>query len=160
MHLIGIFYEILDCLISELDPRFSRKSCETFNDIVVLCPGQQSFLCDEDLTQFAIAYSINPNDLKHEIPLVKKLLKKEPQQQPKTLVQLLSLLLPYNAAFECLYKLLLTAVTVPVTRASCEKSFSKMKLMKTFFRNSVTNDRCNIPMLSIESTRAESTSPQ
>lgn len=157
VHHIRIFYEILDCLISELDRRFSKTSCEIFNGIAALCPGQQSFLCEKDLIQFAVAYSVNPDDLKHEIPLIKKLLTKESQQQPKTMVQFLSLLLPYKAAFDCLYKLLLIAVTLPVTSASCERSFSKMKLIKTFLRNSMNNDRLsNIALLSIESARAES----
>jgi len=45
--------------------------------------------------------------------------------------------------------MLLVAVTLPVTRASCERSFSKMKL-KTFPRNSMTSERGNIDLLSIE----------
>ena len=158
VHHISIFYEILDCLISELDRRFSKKSCEIFNGIAALCPEQQSFLCEQDLIQFAVAYSVNPDDLKYEIPLIKKLLTKEPQQQPKTIMQFLSLLLllSYKAAFDCLFKLLLIAVTLPVTSTSCKRSFSKMKLIKTFLRNSMSNERLsNIALLSIESGRAE-----
>jgi len=37
--------------------------------------------------------------------------------------------------------LLLAAVTLPVTRASCEKNFSKIKFVKTFPRNSMTSER-------------------
>ena len=36
-HHIGIFYEILDCLINELDRRFSKQSCEILNGIAALC---------------------------------------------------------------------------------------------------------------------------
>ena len=117
---------------------------------------QQSFLREKDLLQFAAAYSVNPEDLKHEVPLIKKLLAKE-QQQPQSIVQFLSLLSPYKAAFDCMYKLLLIAVTLPITSASCERSFSKMKLIKTYLRNSMSNGRLsNIALLSIESVRAES----
>ena len=49
------------------------------------------------------------------------------------------------------------AVTLPVSNASCERSFSKMKLIKIFLRNSISNDRLsNIALLSIETTQGES----
>ena len=93
MHHISVFYKILDCLIRELDRRFSKKSCKIFNGIAALFSKQQSFLCEKDLIQFAVAYSINLDDLECKVSLIKKLLTKEPQQQPKTIVQFLSLLL-------------------------------------------------------------------
>ena len=52
---IGIYYEILNCLISELVGRFSPKSCEIFKGIAAFCPNQQSFLREEDLIRFAVA---------------------------------------------------------------------------------------------------------
>jgi len=52
--------------------------------------------------------------------------------------------------------LLLVAVTLPITSASCERSFSKMKLLKTFPGNSMTSERLgNVDLLSIEGVRAE-----
>ena len=128
---------------------------EIFNGIAALCPGQQSFLGEKDLIRFAVAYSVNPDDLKHEEPLIRKLLTKKPQQQLKTIVQLLTVLLPYKAAFDCLYKLyklLLIAVTLPFTSASCERSFSKIKSIKTLLRTFMSN----IVLLSIESAQVES----
>ncbi|XP_066969177.1 zinc finger MYM-type protein 1-like [Macrobrachium rosenbergii] len=152
---IRIFYEVLDCLISELDRRFSKESNAIFCGISALCPGGQTFLLEEDLKAYAMAYSVSQNDLQYEIPLVKKLLTKEPIK-PTSITQFLSFLSPYKAAFDCLYKLLLISVTLPVTSASCERSFSKMKLVKTFLRNSMTSARLsNIALLSIESARAE-----
>jgi len=60
------------------------------------------------------------------------------------------------SAFDCLYKLLLIAATLPVTSASCERIFSKMKLVKTFLRNSMTSERLSSNvLLSIEWIRAE-----
>ena len=151
----SIFYSILDCLMSEIDNRFSKDSVAIFAGISSLCPGGRTFLSEQLLVDFAIAYSICGHDLKHEIPLVKKLLLKE-SEQPTSLEQFLSFLSPYRAAFECLYKLLLIAVTLPVTSASCERSFSKMKVVKTFLRNSMSNERLsNIALLSIERARAE-----
>ena len=115
-----------------------------------------TFLREDDLKSFALSYSVNQSDLKHELPLVKKLLQKEPQP-PTSLLEFLSFIHPYKSAFDCLYRLLLIAVTLPVTSASCERSFSKMKIVKTFLRNSMTSERLsNIALLSIASKRAES----
>lgn len=86
---IGIFYEVLDCLISEIDRRFSEDSCAVFCCILALCPEGQIFLFEEPLNTFANAYSVNQSDSKHEMPLVKKLLTKEPEQ-PTSIMQFLS----------------------------------------------------------------------
>ncbi|XP_066940930.1 zinc finger MYM-type protein 1-like [Macrobrachium rosenbergii] len=56
---IRIFYEVLDCLISELDRRFSKESNAIFCGISALCPGGQTFLLEEDLKAYAMAYSIS-----------------------------------------------------------------------------------------------------
>ena len=48
------------------------------------------------------------------------------------------------------YRILLT---VPVTVASAERSFSKLKLLKSYLRTSMTQDRLNgLAILSIERT--------
>jgi len=45
----------------------------------------------------------------------------------------------------------LIAVTFLVNSASCERSFAKMKLMKTFPRNSMNSEKSgNIDFLSVE----------
>ena len=46
----------------------------------------------------------------------------------------------YSDLKSCVW-LLLVAVTLSITSASCERSFSKMKLLKKFPRNSMTSER-------------------
>ena len=61
----------------------------------------------------------------------------------------------YSYLKSCLC-LLLVAVTLPVTSASCERSFSKTKLLKKFSRNSMTSERLgNVDLLSVERIRVE-----
>ena len=56
----------------------------------------------------------------------------------------------YNYLKSCVWWLLV-AVTLPFTSASCERSFSKIKLVKTFPRNFMTNERLgNTDLLSTE----------
>lgn len=52
---------------------------------------------------------------------------------------------------------LMLFVTIPVTTASAERSFSKLKLIKTYLRNSMGQDRLrNLAILSIENSMARS----
>ncbi|KAG0710630.1 hypothetical protein GWK47_022395 [Chionoecetes opilio] len=66
----SILYEVLDCLISELDRRFTKDSSAIFCGISALCPRGQTFLSEQNLKAFAVAYSVNQSDLKHEIPII------------------------------------------------------------------------------------------
>jgi len=51
------------------------------------------------------------------------------------------------------YRILLT---IPVTVASAERSFSKLKLIKTYLRSTMSQDRLNgLAMLSIEKNMLE-----
>lgn len=53
--------------------------------------------------------------------------------------------------FPNLYKLLQVALTIPVSSASCERSFSVMRRIKTWLRISMTNDRFeNLSLIHIE----------
>jgi len=46
-----------------------------------------------------------------------------------------------SVAFPKLLKCVRVALTLPVTSASCERSFSAMKLIKTYLRNKTGDDR-------------------
>ena len=152
IYILYVFYPILNCLINQLGKRFTNASSVIFRGISALFSGRQIFLFIEDLKNYATDYSLNANDLQHELPIVKKLQLKQPDPT-KSLVKFLSFLCSYKATFECLYNSLLISVILPVTSTSCERSFSKMKLVKTFLRNSMNNDRLSdLALLSIESS--------
>ncbi|KAE9522305.1 hypothetical protein AGLY_017296 [Aphis glycines] len=56
-----------------------------------------------------------------------------------------------NNIFPNFYKLLQTALTIPISTASCERSFSVMRRIKNWTRNTLTNDRfTNMSILHIE----------
>jgi len=53
--------------------------------------------------------------------------------------------------FPNLYKLFQAALTIPISFASCEQSFSVMKRINTWIRSTMTNDRfSNLSILQIE----------
>ena len=53
------------------------------------------FLFIEDLKDYAATYSLNVGDLQHEIPLVRKLQLKQPDQ-PKSIAKFLSSLIVFT----------------------------------------------------------------
>ena len=94
--------------------------------------GGQTFLSEEHLKEFANAYSIAQNNLKHEIVLAKDLYRKK-SQLPISLKQFISFIAPCKAAFDYLYKLLLIAVTLPVTA-------SLALIREKFFENIISEN--------------------
>lgn len=106
----------------------------------------------------AANYGVVENDLAVEIHKLKRLIarKKEKGQEVSTTFELATMLEPYKDAFIDLYKLICIAVTLPVTSAACERSFSCLKLLKTYLRNSSGNERTsNLAVISINSKRAK-----
>jgi len=74
---------------------------------------------------------------------------------PTSLAQFLSFIALYKAAFVCLYKLLLIAVTFPVTSVHARDVF-KNEISENIFRNSMTSERLSSNvLLSVERVRAE-----
>ena len=62
----------------------------------------------------------------------------------------------YQEVFFELFRLCKIAVEIPVSTASCERSFSTLKLVKTYLRSTITDERLsNLGVLSIESRRAK-----
>ena len=72
--------------------------------------------------------------------------------------ELLQILYDYKfiSSFPELQKLLSLFLTLPVTVASAERSFSKLKLIKTYLRSKMKQARLtNLAILSIEHLEAE-----
>ena len=65
----------------------------------------------------------------------------------------------YGDAFHELHRLGKIAVALPVSTASCERSFSALRHIKTWVRNSMSNGRLsNVAVLAIERERTMSIS--
>lgn len=117
------------------------------NDIEQFCKAYPSLIDKEILiTELNIFYSraeiVNNSDVSGCL---------------KTLNFILSLGL--DNAFKEIMKTLQILVTIPMTTAEPERCFSKLKLIKTFLRNSMCEDRLSaFGMLSIESAMVKTIS--
>ena len=154
------YFPVLDCMINELENRFSENANAILIGIQALTPSHATFLDAAYLKSFAELYRCDMEDISHELHQLKRLLHRSAASfatDERSLVSLASFLEPYRMAFHELYKLITIALVIPVTSASCERTFSALKLIKTHLRNTMSDERLsNIAVLSIEATRAES----
>ncbi len=69
----------------------------------------------------------------------------------KSILDLYVDLLPLKQAFPMTVSLVIAAMTMPVSSTTCERTFSKMKLLKTTTRNTMSDIRLNdLCILAIE----------
>ena len=99
---------------------------------------------------------LDQNLLQMECTLAKQTLQ---GKELETINDVLKDLLPLKAAFPNLVKLLQIVLTTVVSTASCERSFSALKRIKTYLRSTMSEQRLNdVAILSIEKRLAESLS--
>ncbi|KAL6481128.1 hypothetical protein MHYP_G00092080 [Metynnis hypsauchen] len=158
----NFFYPVIDLMLSELERRFSRRNCDIMNSIQALNPQKDAFLKETTLFSFARLYDSNIDDLGHELHQFRRILDRKKQtgmQRPSSTVELIQFIEPYKEVFFELYRLCKIAVAIPVSTASCERSFSTLKLVKTYLRSTMNDERLsNLGVLSIESKRAKALS--
>ena len=144
----NLFYPILDSILSELKDRFSDDNILILNAISALCPRSSNFLHTDSIKPFATQMDVDFPSLCNEIHVLKPMLK---EKQLENIVELYIELLPLKQAFPKVMSLLLVALTIPVSSTTCERTFSKMKLIKTKTRNSMSDNRLSdLCVLAIE----------
>ena len=157
---IEIILPVIDCLMSELNRRFSDQACAIMQGIQALNPSGDCFLNIAKLDQFAKQYDSDLDDFHHELHQLDRMLQrnkaKEESSPLHTLLDLVRFLEPFAEAFHETFRLAKIAIILPASSASCERSFSTMKLIKTYLRNSMGDRRLsNLALLSVESTRTQ-----
>ena len=95
---------------------------------------------------------INEEDLSTEVCDCRMLLNNRGDISPKTPIELLSFIISYgDDVFPNLRIALQILLTIAVSIASCERSFSKLKIILSYLHSSMGQDRfSNLALLSIE----------
>lgn len=132
----NIYYKVLDSIIGSLKLRFSEESQE-----LALAVDQFLNLHYEDSSYFIELYSstlsINKDSLKAEMNVAKNLINSD--NADITLEQLQKSV--NQSTFPNLYNLIQVAIILPVSSATCERSFSAMRRVKTWLRTSMLQNR-------------------
>ncbi|CAF1442011.1 unnamed protein product [Rotaria magnacalcarata] len=145
-----LFYSLIDSILIELNNRFSDDNILLFSSVSAVHPSNQQFLEIEFLKPLASHLLVDFKLLENELNIVKHFIR-EKIASMKTIQDLLTELKPVNEAFPATISLLRGALCLPVSSTTCERSFSRMKLIKTYCRNSM-GDEClsDLTLLAVE----------
>ncbi|XP_041464614.1 zinc finger MYM-type protein 1-like [Lytechinus variegatus] len=151
---IAILNPTVDVFLGELSRRFSNENLQIFRSLAALDPKSHKFLDFETVKPLAVHYKLNLEDIKTEMRLVKRMIERS-DTKLETLIDVAEHLKPLTMAFEELYKLVKIAAIIPVSTASCERTFSKLKLIKNHLRANMTNSRLkSLAVISVHRERA------
>jgi len=149
-----VYIPALDYIIKELEARFTDNYC-VLSSISYLHPQNEQFLSYEHLKPLAVHYNLDLENLRAELKILPTTIKKYQIQninvKVNNLVNLIELLEKYKLAFFETYKLATIVITVPVSSAGCERTFSCLRRLKNYMRNRMTHERLNnLASISIE----------
>ncbi|XP_029343946.1 zinc finger MYM-type protein 1-like [Acyrthosiphon pisum] len=156
---IAIFYPLIDTALFQLRDRFKGLHSVSRN-FEFLLPQNIVTMKESDIVKSCydfISFYNNDvtSDLIRQLISLKEFIKNTKIQ---TIQELSSFIIEYDLS--SLYNQILTAciiyLSLPVTVATAERSFSKLKLLKNYLRNSISQDRLTgISILNIEKSRTK-----
>ena len=130
---------MLEKLILELNVRFCCSTLRGYPSLELSKCLLSSVRKKNKL--LAEMYNANIEGLAHELPQDKRLLECTGETRGKSLLDFLVVIVSYKSAFYELHRLTKIAVTIPVTSAASERSFSALKLIKDYLRNTMGDNR-------------------
>ena len=136
-----------------LDQFLQDQNNSILRGISACTPTASNFLCLNDLQAFSEKYGIAGTSLEVEVNLVKQL---GLTTKLDSLVAFRKYLHSCQPAYNTLYQLAHISLTIAVTSAESERSFSTLKRIKTHLRSRMVEDRLSaLTILSIEREIAE-----
>ena len=145
-----IYYQLIDNILVELNNRFSSKNLQILSSISSLCPNNDNFLNFDTMKFFADHLKFDLIALCNELNVMKPMFKK---QSISNIIDFYRQLHVYREAFPVLISVMSSALTIPVSSTTCERTFSKMKKIKTAVRSTMSDDRLSdLCVLAVERT--------
>lgn len=146
---VEIFYAIIDSQLNELDDRFPEQSSELLKRVALLNPPRLRGL--DDVSEVLHLAEMYPSDFSHyEISVLETQLKNviaDLRSNPlllesTSLTDLAAKFVALNKSetYSLFYKLMRLVLTLPVSTASTERSFSALKIVKNRLRNKIGED--------------------
>lgn len=135
--------------------RFDNKNLVVMKGVSSCSPSSSTILSLHELEEFAEAYNIDTASLEVECSLVKRALSLS-SSEISSLAEFGYYLFSRQPSYETLRELVQIALTIAVTSAEGERSFSALKRVKTRLRSTMTEDMLSdLSVLSIEKELAQ-----
>ena len=127
-------------VVGEIQNRFAEINSSYIICIIAMLPSSKDFLKQSTVTELADLLEISKEDLKIELPVVSKYLKSNVDKNAD-LQHILDALFTVKSAFPCVYRLYAGAVTMGISTAVCENSFSTLTRILRPTRRSMSPER-------------------
>ena len=133
-----IYISLIDSILVELNDRFSSKTLSLMKSVSCVYPESANFLNVDAVNEFADHIGADKNALKNEFRVLKPMIE---SKNMGTVFELFAEIMPLRTAFSQTMKMIKNALTMPISQVTCERSFSKMKIIKNYLRNSMSDQR-------------------
>ncbi|CAF4453696.1 unnamed protein product [Rotaria socialis] len=144
----NIYYSLIDAILIEMRDRFSPSNIALLSSLSSISPQNKNFLNYDLLLPLSSHINCDRNYLFNEIQVLKPMLD---NKNLSSISELYHDLMPLQQAFPNMMLMIKAALTIPVSSSTCERVFSKMKLIKTRIRTTMADERLSdLCILAIE----------
>lgn len=150
----AVLYPTIDVFLNELKRRFCQENLEIFRSLSALDPISNEFLDFDRISPLAKHYKLNLEDIQMETRQAKRMFERSGISF-ESVEEFAEYLKPLQMAFSELVKAVRIGITLPVNTAGCERSFSKLKIIKNHLRTTMADSRIkSLAVISVHRRRA------
>ena len=120
-----LYFPVVDQFIVEMSKRFDHSNDIVLKGVAACSPSSSVFLSFEEMKPFCLLYEIDVDTLKIEVDLLSQAFPSV--SGVKTIVELASYIHSCLPAYSNFHQVVQIALTIAVTNAECERSFSSLK---------------------------------
>ncbi|CAM2727046.1 unnamed protein product [Rotaria socialis] len=116
--------------------------------ISTVYPESKVVLNIDDVNAFSRHIDIDSSALKNEFIVIKSMFM---STTINDVIQFLNELIPFSTAFQQTLRMIKSSIAMPISQDTSERSFSKMKIIKNYLRNSMSDKRLSdLTVLTVE----------
>ena len=140
--------QIENFFIPKLSAKNSLQTLQVSSNFEMVDVNRWRKLAELPIDEFSLHIGADINALKNERIVIKSMVQ---STTIADVVQFLNELIPFSDAFPQTIRMIENSITMPISQVTCERSFSKMKIIKNYLRNSMSDKRLSdLTVLAIE----------